>query len=86
MTTSKAAPHPSGSRVPVAPIFSGELLQHFVPDMIKRDICKETKQKKHNRAYSIQHSHLAEMNGSSFTPPDQTACSAQSTSSLPVAG
>ena len=36
----------------------------------------------HNRANIIQHSHLAERNRVSFIPPDQTACSARSTSSL----
>ena len=68
MASSKADPHPSGSRVPIALIFSGKFLQHFVPDTIKREFCKETKQGKHDKTCSIQHSHLGEMNRSYFTP------------------
>ena len=49
--------------------------------------CKKTKQKNaHNRAYSVQHSHLAEMSSLPFFRQGRTACSAQSTSSLADAG
>ena len=53
MASSKAAPHPSGSRVLIAPIFSGEFLQDFVTDIIKREICKKAKQKKCTREHTV---------------------------------
>ena len=50
--------------------------------MITREIARMQKRKTHNRAYSIQHGYLAEMNSLPFFPQGRTACSAQSTSSL----
>ena len=46
MASSKADPHPSGSRVPIAPIFSGQVLWPFQPGMITRDSLQKDKNKK----------------------------------------
>ena len=53
MASSKAAPHLSGLHFPIAPIFNDEILQHFVPDMIEREICIKTNRK--NAQDSIQY-------------------------------
>ena len=51
-----------------------------------REIARRQNRNTHNRAYSIQHSHLAEMSSLPFFRQGRTACSAQSTSSLADAG
>ena len=61
----------SGLRVPIDPIFRGQFLLPSVPGIMAWEIVRKAKQNKntHNRVYSIQHGHLAEMNGSAPVPP-----------------
>ena len=39
----KAAPHPSGSRIPIAPIFNGDFLKPLVPGMVNKEKSADNK-------------------------------------------
>ena len=87
MASSKAAPHPSGSRIPIASILKQRILVACCTwHDTQRKICRQENIKIHNRAYSIQNDHLIEGIGLSITPQGKTACFARSTSPLAAAG
>ena len=86
MTRSNAAPHPSGSRVPIALIFSGELLWHFKPGMITREICRKTKTKHSQQSIQNTVQPLGRKERIILHPPGSNYYFARLTSTLADAG